>query len=165
MDFDINPFHSSLFTGQGTAWGPATYGKPADAPSAPSATKPSDYQAFDQTPLVKQLQAQMKAKQATNTVGAQRQANAMGAGGSDAARAINQNIASQSQQDQNAVQYEAAKEAFNSQVQQQQTADQQALARYQAALDQYKLNQGNYLAEKGARNSALGAFGPIASQY
>lgn len=162
---DWNPGDSGLFTGQGTAWGPAAYSAPGAVPNAPTMVSPSQETAFNQTPAVQALQAQMRNQQATNTVGADRQAAAMGAGSSSAARAQDQSIASQSQQQQNQVAYNAALSTYNSQVQQAQTANEQSIQNYSNQLAGYKLNQGNYLNEKQSRNGALGAFGALESQY
>ncbi len=164
-DIDWDPRHSSLFTGAGTAWGPATYGSPGAQPTIPGERNLNEFQAFDQSGLVNQLKSNIKGSQANQQLAAQRQAAASGAGGSDAARAMNQSVASNAQNQANAVDFQAAKEAWDSRMQQKQFAEQKDLQRYMAALDAWKANQANYLAEKGSRNSALGMFGSLFSQY
>ncbi len=162
---DWNPLHSSLFTGAGTAWGAPKYGDAGAQPNVPGERNMEDFKAFDQSGLVNALKNNIRQSQGQQQLAAQRQAAAQGAGGSDASRAINQNIASNAQSQSNAVQLQAAKEAWQSQLQQKQFEEEQDLKKYQAALDAWKTNQSNYLAEKGARNSALGAFGSLFSQY
>ncbi len=164
-NIDWDPSHSSLFTGAGTAWGGTTYGSPGAQPTIPGERNLNDFEAFDQSGLVNQLKQNIKQSQGKQQLAAQRQAAAQGAGGSDAARAINQNVASTSQNQANAVDFQAAKEAWESKMQQKQFEEQKDLQKYQAALDAWKTNQSNYLAEKGARNSALGMFGSLFSQY
>lgn len=143
----------------GTQFGDLRFGDPGSMPTIPGATQPGQYGAFDQTGLVKQLQGNLKQDQASNQLAATRQAAAMGMGSSDANRAINQNIASTTQDRARALQMQAAKETWDSQLQQQQFQDTTNLARYKAEQEAWQMKMAASLAEQNQRKSNLGPFG------
>jgi predicted DNA-binding WGR domain protein len=169
---DINPLHSSLFTGAGTAWGPMQSGDPGDMPGIPGERKISDFAAFDESEMVKRLISNLRAGGAKEQMGSLRQASRMGAGQSDAARKGLRDIAANTEDRSRAVELDAAKRAWESQMSQKQFAEQMDMQRYAQALAQWQAKKGINEAEKAGRSAGLknmmtmggsGAFQDLAS--
>ncbi len=82
---DLNPFHSALFTGKGTAWG--------EGPQDPYVPKyksfdPNNYQGFDSSGLAAALRQGIGANTARATSRLQGQLQGAGGGGADAAAGL-----------------------------------------------------------------------------
>lgn len=153
---DLNPMHGSLFTGAGTPWGPMQTGAPGDMPNAPTAHGLGEFSAFDQSELVKRLISNLRGAGAKESQGTLRQASRLGVAQSDAARRGLRDISAGVEDRAAGVQMDAAKQAWESQMQQKQFADQMDMQRYAQALNAWNAKQGAYEREQAGRGAALG---------
>lgn len=141
--------------GGGGVMGPSKFGVPNTPGAAQYINNPSQFTAFNQTPLQNMAMANINANAGNQARLAGSQYNAAGAAGGagamNAARDIYaqaQNVGAQSQEN-------AAKESFAQQLAQQNAANQFNLQRQQMLQDQYKTEAGLRLGEEANRQSLI----------
>lgn len=154
-NIDLNPLNSSLFTGKGLPWGPTQQAEAGDIPGTPQERRLEDFQAFDQSEIVKRLVANLKNEGSKQSLGAMRTAARLGAGKSDAARAAQRDIAAGVEDRAAGVQLAAAKEGWADRMAQKRFAEQMDLQKYQAALQNWQAKKTLQEKEKSDRDTKL----------
>lgn len=152
---DWNPTHGALFTGAGTPWGGMQTGDPGDMPNAPGERDINSFSAYDQSEMVKRLISNLRGSGSKQTQGAMRSASRMGAGQSDAARAQVGNIAADVEDRSRGVELQAAKDAWQSKMDQKQFAEQMDLKRYQMAVEAWKQKKALRDEEEAKRKAGV----------
>lgn len=160
---DWNIANSSLFTGAGLPWGPMQTGAPEDMPAAPKERSLDEFQAFDQSEMVKRLIADLRASGAKQKMGAMRTASRMGAAQSDAARLGLGEIDARVEDDAAKARLDAAKESWADKQAQKARAEAGDIQRYQLAQQNWAARKADYEAEKARRNSQYGNIGNLAA--
>lgn len=132
-------------------------------PTLKGSTSPSDYQAFDQSALVKSLSEGLRSQGSRVKQQAMSQAAKMGAGRSSGAIGKISNIGADVENRIKDMSLQAAKESFAQQIAQQQFADQLALNRAQQEWQRYSTEKAAEEAEKAQRKSMWGPFAGLMS--
>lgn len=152
---DLNPMNSALFTGAGTPWGAMQTADPGDMPGVPKARSLDEFQAFDQSEMVKRLIGNLRGSSARQSTGAMRQASRLGGAQSDAMRRNLGEIASGVEDRAAGIQLQAAKDAWEDKMRQKQFAEGMDMERYRQALAQWDAKKSERQAEEAKRNAGL----------
>lgn len=154
-DWDITK--SSMFTGKGLVWGPTEYGV-GEEPKAPKDRDLKEFAAFDRSPFINELRANLKAQQGVNQAQAGAQASKLGIGRSSSTAGQMNQIAADTESQINRANYQAALDSFKEQLAQKQYAEQMDMEKYKTAVDKWKNERTVAEAEKNRRATPLGAF-------